>query len=254
MTEENIAKKVLEQIKSKGILPKPRWRFLLKDYLIWLFFGLTIIVGSLASSIIIFMVRSNDWDLYNRLHLPFFLKTLPYFWIIILLVFVFLAYYNFKHTKSGYRHRFYVILLAAVFLSFFFGFIFHLLRGGEAVEYRFQRAMPFYRQVFSRPNFEHRLQAWSQPELGLLMGEVISVETPDNFELEDFGGKFWTVFNNEGIIYRRPFTLKQGVRLRAIGEIIDESNFKAFEVRPDLPPETFELPVKENFPRLRMIK
>ena len=86
MTEENIAKKVLEQIKSKGILPKPRWRFLLKDYLIWLFFGLTIIVGSLASSIIIFMVRSNDWDLYNRLHLPFFLKTLPYFWIIIFFI------------------------------------------------------------------------------------------------------------------------------------------------------------------------
>jgi hypothetical protein len=252
MSEENIAKKVLNQIKSKGIQPKPRWQFLLKDYLIWLFFGLTIIVGSLASSIIIFMVRTSDWDLYSRLRIPFFLKTLPYFWIIILLVFVFLAYYNFKHTKGGYHYRFYVIVLAAVFLSFFFGFIFHLLKVGELAEYRFRRAMPFYQEVFYRPNLERRIQAWSQPSRGLLMGEVISVENPNNFELQDFMGQTWTVFNNKGIIYRRPFELEQGIRLRAIGEVIDESNFKAFEVRPE--PGEFWMPMKEKTPFMRIIK
>jgi len=255
MTGENLVKKVLDKIKSGGIKPKPKWQFLLKDWLIWLFFVLTIVFGGLAFSATIFLVRINDWDLYGRLPIPFFLKTLPFFWIIIVLIFIGLAYYNFKHTQSGYRYRFWVIVSAAVFLSFFAGTIFHFLRLGELVEYRFQRAMPFYHNIIMRPSFEHQMDAWSNPERGFLAGQVVSVYAPDNFELEDFGGQVWTVFNREGIKRRFEFELSQGVWLKALGEEIDESNFQAVEIRPWLGPMEFNMPVmKEMTPPLRMYR
>ena len=78
MTKKSISKKILQKIRKEQIKPKPKWEFLLKNYVFWGAFILSIIVGGLASSVAIFRLVNNDWDIMHKLgHHPIFfgLKT-----------------------------------------------------------------------------------------------------------------------------------------------------------------------------------
>lgn len=236
MNEKNISKNILEAIKSVGIKPKPKWQFLIKDWVIWIFFAITIFIGSLATSIIIYMVKNNDWDLYGRLGYLFFFRTLPYFWIIILVIFVFLAYYNFKHTKGGYRHKFYIILLAAIIISFLLGTLFYFSGFGRKIETRMQKSLPLYHKMFIKRMSEHRRQELLQPDKGILAGTVIIDDRIDNFELEDFSGKVWTVLFSEALIHGLR-QIELGAELMIVGQKIDESTFRAERIRPWFSPD-----------------
>ena len=99
---EKITKKVLEKIKKEEIKPEAKWKFLLKDYFVWALFALSIIVGALAVSVIIFGIKISDWGMYDKLAggpVKFLIMTLSYFWLLIFVAFISVAYYNLKHTK-----------------------------------------------------------------------------------------------------------------------------------------------------------
>jgi len=99
MNDKNISQKVLEAIKNQKIVPKPKWTFLLKENLMWAFGIASLIVGGLAFAVIIHMVRNNDWDVYQDISgglLQFILLTLPYFWIVFLALFIFIAHSIFQ--------------------------------------------------------------------------------------------------------------------------------------------------------------
>ena len=89
MLNHDISRDVLKTIEEKHIKPKPRWTFLLKDYAIWILGAFSLIVGSLAFSVIIYMLKNNDWEVYRHLSgsLPgFVVITMPYFWLIFLAI------------------------------------------------------------------------------------------------------------------------------------------------------------------------
>ena len=71
-----ISEKILDKIKQQHIIPKPRWQFLLKDYLIWAVFVIATIIGSLSVGIIIHLLVDFDWTAYKYLDKGFF----EYFW------------------------------------------------------------------------------------------------------------------------------------------------------------------------------
>ena len=83
----DLSKNVLKKIKEDKIEPKPKWIFSLRDLAFWAIFAISLVLGSISTSLIIFILRSNDWDLYKRLGhglFKFVLITLPYFWLIFL--------------------------------------------------------------------------------------------------------------------------------------------------------------------------
>lgn len=222
---ENLSEKILKEIKEKKITPKPKWEFLLKDYLVWVSGILSLVVGSISFAVAIFVIRHNDWDIGMRMAgsiWKFALLTLPYFWFICLGVFAFLIYYNFKHTKSGYKYPFYVIVFGVIFLSVVLGVLFYGIGLGQAVENVFLRKMPFFRE-----HFDPRFRIWNQPERGFLMGEVEELKNGEGFRIKDFKDREWFIQN-------LPGNLKEGDMLKIIGEKINEENFKATEVRPFL--------------------
>src|SRR3989339_797248 len=98
MSENNIPNQVLEKIKN--IKPTPRWQFLLRDYSV----------------------------------LKFLLITLPYFWLVFLLLFLLAAYYNFKNTKQGYKFPFYKISLISILSSMLIGVFLYNLGIAQAIE------------------------------------------------------------------------------------------------------------------------
>ncbi len=144
MKNKNISQEALKTIKDKKIKPKPKWEFLAKDYLIWFFSVLTVLVGGLAVSIIILIISHPG--LRGRL----FLLNIPYVWFLVLLVFLILAYYNFKKTKKGYQYNPYLIVVISVLISIIFGFVIFQLGQAEKAERVFYQKVPIYRQMMHR--------------------------------------------------------------------------------------------------------
>jgi ABC-type dipeptide/oligopeptide/nickel transport system permease component len=113
----DVAEKTLKKIEEEHIKPEPRWHFILKDCSLWVAFIGSIFIGAIAISASIFMLTDQDWNVYRVLDRSLFkhiLISLPYLWIIILLILMLLAYYNFKSTKGGYRYEMHTVVLCSI--------------------------------------------------------------------------------------------------------------------------------------------
>lgn len=225
--------KVLSRIKEEKIKPKPRWQFLLKNYFVWLAFAVSVLVGAISFCVIIFFFFSNDWDIYKYLKVnPFqhFIFSLPYLWIIVLLAFLALAYYNYKHTKSGYRCETYVILGLSILASVILGLLFHFGLGmGEKIDNHLSNNLPVYSRLHAYCN---RQNIWSQPEKGLLGGKIKEIIGDNEFKLEDFKGLVWQIEEDEEVLMPAGFVVAVGRKVKLVGEKRAERYFWAKEIRP----------------------
>ncbi|OFW47342.1 MAG: hypothetical protein A2163_06000 [Actinobacteria bacterium RBG_13_35_12] len=226
---KNISNEVFKKIQDNNIIPKPRWYFITKNYFIWSIFGISIILGSLAFSMVLFIIEQLDWDIYHYIG-DSFLKTvfisLPYLWLIFLILFTGAAYYNFIHTKRGYRFKFISILLISLIISITLGTGLYFNGFSERLENVFSEKIPYYnRLVYS---FEKQ---WMKPERGLLAGIIIETGLPENnFILMDLDNNRWKIEAGKAI-WKGKMTPVIGLKIKLIGKLIDDSNFKAIEIR-----------------------
>jgi len=229
---QKLCDKVLCKIKGEKIEPRPRWQFLLKDYFIWLAFAISVLVGGLAFCVALSITVDNDWDIYKYLNVnptQHILLSIPYLWIILLLLFLGLAFYNYKHTKGGYRHGTFVILGFSVVGSVIVGSIFHSMEMGREIDRIFVKNVPLYQKIHCCC---HRKDIWSQPEKGLLGGRILSVRMEDGFDLEDFQGLVWQVEKDSQAFVGSPVLVQEGREVKLIGEKRAEKLFWAWEIRP----------------------
>jgi hypothetical protein len=225
MTE--ISDKILQTIKDRKIIPTSKLRFLLKNYLWAIFAFVMVVFGSLAFSVLIFYLKNEDWELYGRAgfsKLNIMLLAIPYFWILLSILFLLVAYYNFRHTQFGYRQRFSVIVLAYFSISLFLGSGAYFLGAGRQLEgLFFNNNLVFYGQLM-----EKRQEIWNKPEKGLIAGQIIFVDLNNNeLQIIDPVEKVWLV----DISHTRipPFVnLNFSQRIRVIGKILSENNFEIY--------------------------
>ncbi|PIS42887.1 MAG: hypothetical protein COT24_01245 [Candidatus Kerfeldbacteria bacterium CG08_land_8_20_14_0_20_40_16] len=223
------SKNILDKIKENKITPKPKWQFRLEQVGIWALAVLSLIIGAKAFAVIIFRLVNNDWEIREHLGrslLNHALLTLPYLWIIVMVLFILLAYYNARHTKKGYRYSVYGIVIGTVVVSLFLGGILYSTGFGYEIDFLFSENLSGYQKIM--PN---RGEFWSQPEAGFLSGEVIS-QKGSNLMLRSFDGEIWTVdISNTNI----PdfVNINKGSLIRIIGEIVEkEKKFIAKEIFP----------------------
>jgi heme/copper-type cytochrome/quinol oxidase subunit 2 len=229
---DNLGDKVLRKIKEECICPKPRWQFLLKDYFIWFLFLISLLLGSLAFCVALYTLSTNDWDLYQYLHTTLvghILISIPYLWIIFLIIFVFIAYYNFKYTKSGYRRETYFVVGLSVVGSLFLGAFLHTLGVGEKIEEFVSVSVPEYEMITC---CSARKDIWVQPARGLLAGEIVGVIDERNFELKDFLGSNWQIQESDDTLEYEPLQIQLGEDVKIIGEKKQDFVFWAREIRP----------------------
>jgi len=225
---KNITRRVLEKIKKDEIKPKPRWSFVMKNYSLWVLFGISIIVGSIAASLILFILRNNEWDLHPVLGTglsKFILLTFPYFWLIILAVFIYLTYIEIKRTKTGYKYNPLLIVLISFLVSITLGSGVYATGLGERMEKVLNRS-PLYQRMFFQ-----KQRMWEMPGSGLIGGTITKIDSEYDFEIEDLKGNIFHIIADE----ESPtgnLILQEGMEVKIIGEKIDEETFKAYEVRP----------------------
>lgn len=231
MENENLGDKVLRKIKEERIRPRPRWQFLLEDYFIWLFFLVSLILGAVAFCVALHIFFTNDWDLYIYLHTTLVghvLNSIPFVWLAVLAVFILIAYYNFKYTKSGYRRETYFVVALSIAGSLILGVFLNSLGAGEKIEEAVAAEIPFYEKLTC---CSMRKDVWSQPQSGLLGGQIMDV-SGENFELKDFNGTPWQIKEDDDTLEYEPLHIKTGEQVKIIGEKKGDNVFWAREIRP----------------------
>jgi len=225
MENKNISQIVLERIKGEGLKPISRRVFSIKRVLFWTAVAVSLIVGAFTFSLVLSSLFNNDWDLYNRFGFSFIFKTLPYFWIISLIIFVILGDYYYRKTLHGYRHTLIVVVGAYMASSIIFGSLFYILRIGDIIEKSLVDVPVVYRNIIL-----NRHEVWAHPEDGLLSGKITKINDND-LELIDQDGNIWiidtTSYDNRGKV-----NIQIGERIKIMGDIIENNNFSADEIRP----------------------
>jgi len=221
--------KLLAKIKEEKICPKARWRFLLKEYVVWVAGIISLLIGAAAISVMLYLFKYNDWEIYDQTRktfLEFFILTLPYYWIVFLTIFVFIITYYFKHTKRGYRYSSLLLIGASIILSIILGGIFYIAGLGESLDNILGSRAPFYDSVINR-----HIDFWSKPDEGRLSGLVIEKEDGGRFILIDRGTEQWLVSTEES----KPLpgaVIVVGQPIRLLGEETGNHQFKADEILP----------------------
>ena len=227
---------LIDKIKDKKISPTPKWHFLLKNYAIWIVGLASLVLGAIAVSLIIFMLRFNDWDLYLRAGknpLERLLMVIPFFWLICMAVFLILVYFEIKKTKTGYRYPTLYIILGSLAASVILGGIFYGLGFGEKIDDILGRQAPFYEQVINP-----HVRFGSNPKDGRLAGLIISQPSPDKFILVDIDRQEWNLLVAE-LEVDQDFSPEVGKPARFIGNQTGDHEFNAKKFFPITPGKKF---------------
>ena len=224
---KKISQDALKEIKKQKIVPTPKWQFSIRNYFLWILLALFILIGSLSFSILLLAILTNDWDIYHYLGQSFWsylIYTLPSLWILLLIIFVILAYYDFRHTRLGYRYKSFWIIGGSILISLILGLIFCFAGVSGKIDQYLTKSIPYYQNISG-----HREQVWLNPDKGLLAGEIVAVNNED-FTLKDFSNHMWQV-NIQDATFKGRTSLINGMQIKIIGQKIDDNNFKAAEIR-----------------------
>ena len=192
MQEENLKSKVLGLIEKEKIRPTSKMYFSVKDKALWSFLLISMLIGSIACSVLIFSFTNSEAGFYQMTHdsfLDFLWDMTPYMWILVFIMFAVAGYENFKHTNKGYRYSVGVILLIGLIINLVFGIIFHFLGISRIIDQDLSENSSFVRSSDSVRRID-----WNQPNRGIISGKVISYsDGSSTFVLQDFNGNLWTI-------------------------------------------------------------
>jgi len=225
--DKDFGENFLHQIKEKHILPKPKWQFLLKNFVIWSLGFFSLILGAASMSLIFYMIGNEDVGAYGRAGsnlLEALSFIIPFFWVICLAIFALAVYFYVKHTKKGYKYSTKKIILIIIGASLILGAIFNAIGLDRVIDDVLGERAPFYDQVINP-----RLKYWSDTENGRLTGLVISQISPLEYGLIDRQGEDWVTLlpaeeTDDIMVVGRPVML--------VGAKIDNHKFMIKEILP----------------------
>jgi hypothetical protein len=225
----DISKETLRKIKDQGIRPHTKGYFFLKRSTVWGLFCFSLVLGSIASSAVIFQMNNAEWALFKHFRhsiIEFILLTIPFLWILFLIGFTIGAFFYFRQTQGGYRYRTITVVTLSILLSIIGGTVMNIAGLSERIESVFEENIPFYRGV----GYCNKM-IWMSPDKGLLAGTIVAVKEEGIIELKDLDGKTWRINTNEAI-WRGRLSSAPDLEIKLIGVRTGEDGFIASEVRP----------------------
>jgi len=228
MENNNFDEKLVAKLKEEHIAPKPRWHFLLKDYVLRAAGVVSLLIGAGAVAVMIYLFKYNGWEIQeetNKSLWEFFLLTLPYFWIIFLALFIFILYYNLHHTKRGYRYPIWAIVTSSIIASIILGSVFFFVGLGEKIDNVLGERVPFYHKIINR-----HVDFWFNPAEGRLTGIISDKNDGRTFSLTGPNGEEWGIIVGSRALPIDLLPIREPVDL--IGRVLEERKFQAEIIRP----------------------
>ncbi|MFA5894241.1 MAG: hypothetical protein WC851_00520 [Candidatus Shapirobacteria bacterium] len=208
----NISDKTLKLIHQKQMSPIPKWEFVAKNWLLWL--------GFVVSLILLILGVSVSWfGLIDSI-------ITPNLWIAMSIIFLSTSFLLFQKTKKSYRFIKWQVGLAIVLTGMLMGGILFRIGVASRIDRGLESRYSLYRQMVPM-----RMMVWSNPQSGYLSGEIVSINSANDFVIKDFSGKRWNI-NGESPIVRGRVQMEIGEEIKLIGTQESSDIFKVDEIRP----------------------
>lgn len=225
----DISKHTLDKIKKDNVRPIPKFYFLFRGSVLWTLFGFSILFGSIASSIAIFLMKHAEWDVYQYIShslIKFILLIFPYGWLLFLIGFSIFAYIFFHRTEQGYRYKTLWIVCLSIACSILGGTMLYGTELPERLEKVFQEHVPFYRGLEY-----HKRRVWMFPSRGLLAGKITRIRSKETIQIKDLNGDIWDIGITHAI-WRGGMRPYENLKIKLIGRQDGKNQFIAKEIRP----------------------
>ncbi len=224
-----ISKNILKEIDEKHIRPIPKWQFILLHVGLFAMFGLAILFGSMATGIMLLHIATTDWEIVPRLAggLHSFIYVLPYIWILVTALMIFLATLVYKHTTKGYKLKPSLVVAISIIASLAMGSILFATNSAEGIEMALRRNIPPYEQY---NKMQKRI--WQAPDQGVLPGVIIDIKEDSIMLLDDFSEKRWTIDIKGAKVPPLAPAPQVGDQVIVIGEQTGKDTFTADGIRP----------------------
>jgi hypothetical protein len=199
----------------------------LRDALLWVFVGALVAALSVGFAMIVFQARGADFGLFEKLGLSSYQKvaySIPYFWIAATLAIAAIAYRNYRRTRGGYRTNTRQLVIGTGLVAAALGSIAYAFGIADAVDRAASENIPLYNAVTPL-----NVNAWLDPEHGLLSGTVREKDSDESFTLRDAESVLWTVDASDAAV-PEGFEFHPGDRIKLIGTKTGDDLFKAVEV------------------------
>ena len=115
---------ILNKLQAQGVTPTPRWHFLLTRSVFWTLAIVSVLIGSMAFAVGIFVFIDNSEvtpAAMEQSQIADVAQNIPFIWLAVLLLFTISAYFGFRNTRTGYRYATAKVILAVVLASILLG-------------------------------------------------------------------------------------------------------------------------------------
>jgi hypothetical protein len=224
-----LSERVLGVIETDHLTPKPRWHFLLREWVVWFMAFGAFVVGSIASALSIYIADASRFMEHtieiSRIDVVF--EAIPFVWLALLVVAIFYSVHALRETRRGYRFHVSWLVGAAVVASIGMGFILDAQGFGAALDRYLLVEAPFYQPVsgFSPGH-------WMRPQEGVIAGVVLNVDG-DTFTVRSLDGSDVEVRRSTTTVATCPSgedEIGQGVRVRIMGTSTGEGTYEAYAI------------------------
>jgi hypothetical protein len=140
-------------------------------------------------------------------------EVLPFVWVIVFGLMVFVGVYELRHTKRGYRYPLWQIFGSSIVLSLAGGAALHFVGLGYTTDHMLGQHMGMYN---SQEKLERKL--WQNPDDGRLLGRVTGPIVPPAItaNFEDVEGRLWQIDLSELEEEERELLLRED-KVKVIG-------------------------------------
>lgn len=233
MDENKFSSQVLDKIECCKLFPKSKWHFKCRNYITWGLAGLSLVLASLALTLVIYFFDYSNLPLLRSLsksYIHFLMLAMPYSWLLLLLGAILLSYSQIKHTEYGYRYSLLKVALLSLLTSLVLGTVLYFAGIGKLMDDILISRSPYYSTVINP-----RAGFWFNPEEGRLMGVVIKTNDNDLLLL-DINQEEWLVDTSR--VDDKPLT-PMGLPVKLLGEKKLDHEFMANRILGPGPEEGF---------------
>ena len=219
--KDTVQNKVLETIKKKRMRPASELVIALKNITVWFIWTLILIFTALLFSKLLFVLSNNgveDLHYITGSKAVFLWVSLPLTTVVLISIFAYLAYLQFKHTEGGYKIPWVRITFINILLIVSIGVGFFITGIGYTAEY--------YLAKFKREEVHMKLfKAWNNPKEGRLAGELLPVDQ-DTLSLLSIDNKTY-VIDISGVSETQ---IPINTPVRVIGKELEDATFYACHI------------------------
>lgn len=228
----HIRQQVIERIKQENIQPITLGYFLAGRLFRWLLVGVFLVLSTLATAFAFHVVMEIDWEAFRHASVSApraILMSLPLLWLLLTVLFLVLASIVLHRTGRWYRYSIGFFLFIFPLMSMAAGFSIEHSRFDEPVE-KF-----FLGDISQQERWQKFIpsgeQQWTQPENGLLGGDVIEVDRQEAIlQLEDGEKKLWEIDYRDAEI-ETGVELAPNTKVNIIGTETESSVFEAAVIK-----------------------